>query len=659
MNYFPAPISLLLAQGGDAGTSSVSKLGYTPYVILVCYLLLLLVLGILGWIKSKAGEEDYYLAGRGQGWFVSSLTIMATFFSSFALLGAPGMVYREGVVFALFSLNVPVAALCVYLLGVRIWRLGKTFGYVTPGDMVADYYGSRFSLRALVALASFLYAIPYVVMQIQAGGLVSQELFGDKNFTLGATLLAAITMAYIMIGGMRSVAWTDLIQGIMLIAGMLVSGFAMLLVFNGLGNFSEKLMELPESSLTAPGNTNLWHWTMVLTVCVLGSSGSMVQPAQWMRYYAAKSARTLQRGAMVFAVVLTSCFILGVMLIGLAGQLLYPLHKGVTLKIKGGPAEITERIPAELQPHFRYIKPKKSDEDKVGHVIWSWPIKDKKKAVSDQQAEQLLALSKNAAFRKEIASLNNTLGNKKKIKLMPNPAVDADPVNSTDFDAILIVVLNQKLPDVLGSFGALFASLLIVSIMAASMSTADSNLHALSAVLTRDIYDQYIRPRAKERERVWVGRAIIAGATVLSLLLVIVGRNPSVSAKYDFLNMIAKMGLMAIAFSAQLLPIVIDILFLRKGTGKGAAAGLAAGLFGAFLFGPLFAMMIDAMVSGETAKSILGAIGAIKFTPMHGSVWGLVLNIPIFILVSQFTKRVPQERKDKFAAVMKGSDVAK
>ncbi len=193
--------------------SLVTHLGWAPYIVLGVYLLTLLGLGVAGFLRSKTDEEDYYLAGRGQGWLVSGLTIMATFFSSFALLGAPGMAYKEGVVFALFSLNVPVAGLCVYLLGARIWRIGRAKGYVTPADMVSDYYGSRVLLRLLVALAGFLFTVPYVMMQIRAGGLLSAKLFdGEHAFEIGAALLAAITTVYIMIGGMRSVAWTDVLQ---------------------------------------------------------------------------------------------------------------------------------------------------------------------------------------------------------------------------------------------------------------------------------------------------------------------------------------------------------------------------------------------------------------------------------------------------------------
>ena len=90
-----------------------SDLGWLPHICLAGYLIFLLVIGIWGLRKSRASEEDYYLAGRGQGWLVSSLTIMATFFSSAAMLGAPGMVYKEGVVFALFALNVPLSGIVI------------------------------------------------------------------------------------------------------------------------------------------------------------------------------------------------------------------------------------------------------------------------------------------------------------------------------------------------------------------------------------------------------------------------------------------------------------------------------------------------------------------------------------------------------------------
>ncbi len=635
----------LLAQADASLESSLSELGRAPMFIMGGYLVVLLLLGLFGWLKSKTGEEDYYLAGRGQGWLVSSVTIMATFFSSFALLGAPGMVYREGVMFALFSLNVPVAGLCVYLLGARIWKVGRRFGYVTPGDMAADYYSSRSSLRILVAIASVLYVLPYVVMQIQAGGILSEKLFPSENsFAIGSTILAAITMLYIMIGGMRSVAWTDLVQGILLICGMLVSGFAMFLVFDSPANFGRQIStQLPASSLTIPGNTGAWQWTLIFTVCVLGSSGSMVQPAQWMRFYSASSVQTLRRGAVIFAVVLTSCFILGVMLIGLAGQILYPLTFSLSETVADASSEIA--IPESLADSAAYHLDENAG---TADLTWAWTGNNPRGMTGDQQ-KQLAALSDAPSYQSAVNALAaKSRDDSVRAKPSANPTIK-------DYNSILVVVISKELPKQMGNFGAIVASLIIVAIMAASMSTADSNLHALSAVATRDVYDRFIRPDATERERVWVGRLVIAGATILALVAVIGGQDEEFKAKYDIIRMIAQMGLMAIAFSAQLLPIAIDMLFLNKGTGKGAAAGLAFGLLGAFLFGPLYSMLVGAVGSPAVLQSSLDLIGNIKsIAPMHGSVWGLVLNVPIFALVSLITRKPDAEKvrlyRETFAA---------
>ena len=518
----------------------IEDFGYLPHIILVAYLFMLLVIGVIGYRRSKVGEEDYYLAGRGQGWLVSSLTIMATFFSSFALLGAPGMVYRDGVVFALFSLNVPLSGAAVYFLGSKIYKMGKKKGFVTPADMICDHYGSDVALRLLVAFTGFLYAVPYVVMQIQAGGILAEQLFpGDNSFVVGAILLSLITMIYIMIGGMRSVAWTDVIQGTLLVFGMLVAGLATVAAMGGVSGFFQSIAELPATSLSVPGTTGHWTPEMLFTVCFFASMGSMVQPAQWMRYYSADSTRTLRRSAIIFSTVLTVCFLFGIMLVGLGGQALYPIQ-----------------ITAD--------------------------------------------------------------------GVLPHPDVGA----AGQFDQILVVVLKNHLPALLGSFGAMLAALIMVAIMAAAMSTADSNLHALSAILTRDIYDRFINPSSSQRTRTWVGRSIIALATVLSLLVVIISRT---NAEINLVGMIAQLGLLAIAFSSQLLPLTFDMLYVKKGTRQGAVAGLTVGLLIVVLQSPLLPVITGAS-SGVaqfmgTLKSILD-IGA----------WGLIANVAVFAGVSMMTR---------------------
>ena len=547
--------------------SPISDLGWLPHFCLAGYLLFLLGIGFWGFRKSRSGEEDYYLAGRGQGWLVSSLTIMATFFSSAAMLGAPGMVYKEGVVFALFALNVPLSGAAIYVIGNRIRKLGHTHGHVTPADLICKHYDSPVALRCLVALIGFLYAVPYVVIQIQAGGIISSQLFdGEHAFEIGACLLSLVTVLYIMIGGMRSIAWTDALQGMLLMSGMLLAGAAAVAALGGPAAFFDKVGELPSTSLCVPGTTGSFTPEKLFTLCIFGALGSMVQPAQWMRFYAAKSAKALRRSAVIFALGLTACFLFGVMLVGLCGQVLYPVAKPSA----DGAFEYKVQIDGQ--------------------------------AVAVPEADLAKRLAKGA-------------------KPLPHPEVGSGP---RDFDQIMVLVLKRHLPELLGPVGLLLGTLIIIAIMAAAMSTADSNLHAMSAVLTRDIYGNILRPNSTEKSRLWVGRGVIAAATLLALGMVFVSRS---SENFDPIGMIMPMSLLAIAFSSQLLPVTVDVLFLKRGTRQGAIVGIIAGMLVVLMFSPLLAIITGSDSAAVGLFAHLKQIADIGFC-------GVVLNVAAFAFIS-------------------------
>jgi len=367
------------------------------------------------------------------------------------------------------------------------------------------------------------------------------------SFDIGAMILALISMVYIMSGGMRSVAWTDVMQGSLLVGGMLLAGFAAVVVMGGPVPFFKAVSELPPKSLTVPGTTGHWTPEILFTASVFASIGSIIQPAQWMRFYAAQSTAVLRRSAVVFSVVLTACFLFGVMLVGLGGQVLYPL------------------------------------------------------------------VDESGAYRMDEAG-----------RVLPHPAVGA---TASEFDQILVVVLQNHLPELLGPLGLVLAALILVAIMAAAMSTADSNLHALSAVLTHDVYDQHIRSNTSQSERTWVGRGIIAGATVVALVVVIAGRY----SENNPLGMIVIMSLLAIAFATQLLPVAVDMLFLKRGTRLGAFWGLMTGLLIVFALSPFFPMLAGSFM-GDTLAAMKRLIDV--------GAWGLIGNVLVFAGISIIQKRI-------------------
>ncbi len=531
-------------------------LGYTPHIVLALYLVVLIGIGVFGYLRGRQTEEDYYLAGRGQGVLVTGLTIMATMFSSAAMLGIPGVVYKDGASFLLFALNLPIAGLTIYILGNRIRKIGQRRRYVTPADMVADYYDGSTMVRLLAALTGFLYVIPYIIMQIKAGGYLAQRLFPDTPpvqflgmemdmFAIGVNALSVITMIYVLVGGMRSVAWSDVLQGLLLLSGMILAGVATVIAMGGVGGYFAKVSALPAEALSLPGPTNSWTAWKLMTICMFGAVASMIQPAQWMRFYSAKSSSTLRKSALIFSIVLPICFLFGVMPVALGGRALFP----PTL------------VDGTMIPH---------------------------------------------------ASIGTS---------------------ANEVDQVVIAMIQEHVPALLPlGLSVIIISVLFVAIMAASMSTADSNLHALSAVLTRDVYDRYIRPEASEKERTWVGRSIIVLATLLAVGMVHLSEQ---GGEFNPLALIAEMMLLAIAFACQLLPATLDILFVRKGTKAGVCAGMIAGIAVVLCFTPA--------VSGgvaETAKEVKRYLDI--------GCCGFIVNAAVFAIVSRFTRPVEAARKQAF-----------
>jgi Na+/proline symporter len=136
-----------------------------------------------------------------------------------------------------------------------------------------------------------------------------------------------------------------------------------------------------------------------------------------------------------------------------------------------------------------------------------------------------------------------------------------------------------------------------------------------------------------------LGRFIIFATTSVALVLVLINqRNPS----FTPMKMIAEMGFVAIAFSAQLLPVAVDMLYVKRGTAAGAVAGLTAGLVTAFFFGNLFPLIAkSAWVAHLPGLTLLYTLlEAWKMAiPIDASAWGLAVNVAVFVLLSALTSR--------------------
>ena len=311
--------------------------------LIFVYLLLSLLLGVLANRRLAVDLEDFLLYGRKAGFVVLYLTVVATYHSAFAFLGSGGCFYTHGIGFwAAGTWTVLVGAI-TWVLGTRIWALGKRFSYVTPADMLADFYESE-AVRVVVAIVSVLFTILYIQVQAQGlGYIISVASGGRISFALGTFILLGVAAAYLMAGGLRAVYWTDVLQGgWMYPAGWIGALFLSYELFGGPLELWRRVVAERPDLLTVPGPHGFFTPGMWVGMTVALSFGIVLQPHIFIRYYTAIDARTLRWLGATTPIYLMTLYIPAA-LVGLGGALVMP---GM---------EIPDRVFPELL--FRYANP--------------------------------------------------------------------------------------------------------------------------------------------------------------------------------------------------------------------------------------------------------------------------------------------------------------
>ena len=170
-------------------------------------------------------------------------------------------------------------------------------------------------------------------------------------------------------------------------------------------------------------------------------------------------------------------------------------------------------------------------------------------------------------------------------------------------DKILPTVLYSHAPFVLAAF-------IIACGAAAAMSTANSQIHAMSASYTVDFHKRYINQNLSEKQLVWVGRWTILILSAIAYVMCLT--DP---------GLLVTIGLVALAGAAQVMIPTVGALFWKRSTTAGAVAGLVVGVGSlvCFTFGVIVPPGPFALAGG-------------------GNLLSLILNLIVFVIVSACTK---------------------
>jgi len=234
--------------------------------------------------RSAKTSTDYFLAGRSIGVWVFVLAATATSFSGWTFVGHPGKIFTDGLPYAFASFY----ALTIPLTGVlflrRQWVLGKAYQYITPGEMYSDYYGGN-AMRLLTVLVAFLFSVPYLGVQLRASGNLFNVLSdGLVSVNFGMFALTTVVVIYVASGGLKSVAYVDCAQAILLAVGIAILGGIAIHYSGGWGGFTGGLADIIQKDVSSGQNLTPEGYSMKVAIpgsIQMVSAGSKASGGPW------------------------------------------------------------------------------------------------------------------------------------------------------------------------------------------------------------------------------------------------------------------------------------------------------------------------------------------------------------------------------------------
>ncbi|WP_394143722.1 sodium/proline symporter PutP [Vibrio atypicus] len=424
----------------------------------IAYLLLMLAIGVIAYQRTK-NSSDYFLGGRSLGPWPAALSAGASDMSGWLLLGLPGYAYAAGIEAFWLAGGLLVGTWLNWLINAK--RL-RTYSITTDALTLPEFLSRRFNdkskmIQVISAFFILLFFLFYTSSGLVAGGKLFETVFG-LDYTTAVIIGTVCVVSYTLFGGFLAVSWTDLVQGLLMAAALLIVPIAAME-----GGFSDLTGQLETIN---PELLTLWNDSkgeplsaIAIISLVAWGLGYFGQPHILARFKASRSNKDLTTARRI-AVIWTALSMIGALLVGVVG-LIYVTKSGVTVD---------------------------------------------------------------------------------------------------DGEKIFMLLVNSM-------FHPVIAGILLAAILAAVMSTADSQLLVSSSALAEDFYKQVFKQDASSEEIVMVGRIAVVGISIVALVLAM---TPDSSV----------LGLVSYAwagFGAAFGPALILSLYWSRMNRNGALAGILVG----------------------------------------------------------------------------------
>ena len=296
----------------------------TPIAVLVAYLAILVALALWSRRETKT-LSGFFLAGKKLPFWVVAFSTNATGESGWLLLGLTGMGYAVGAqAYWVVVGEVIGIALSWMLISTRLKRLSDETDSITLPDVIsARFNDNKHILRSIAVVIILTMVCAYVTAQMVASGKALSSFIG-MDYTSAVVVGAVIIIAYTFVGGYKAVAYTDVVQGVLMLAGLIIVPVVAIAAAGGWQSVTINLAAQDPSLLSMWSITDggIPGWIALVSFMAIGLPFLGV-PQLMVRFMSAKDENELKK-ARILSVVVILLFDAGAVTAGMAGRALFP-----------------------------------------------------------------------------------------------------------------------------------------------------------------------------------------------------------------------------------------------------------------------------------------------------------------------------------------------
>ena len=590
---------------------------------LLTFAIYLLGVFVLAWLSSRVRRKkefvgEYFLGGRSLGLWAFALTFAATSSSGGSFMGFPSLVYTHGWVLALWIASYMLVPLVgMGLLGKRVNRLARQSGAVTIPDLIkARFRSDSVGMTATLLVLFFMFF--YLLAQFKAGSKIMTTLLQDvaiyqsavnavggaidglpwignaePDYVLCLLVFAFSVIVYTAFGGFRAVVWTDVMQGIVMVVGVIILLFLTLSQVGGLTKATEQLKEM------TPPETGIG----IVTLGQAHTETITLPKGGWLRLSDGGIARLAEQASLAKGETRTEAKLLKITTPAEVDRI-EPTDFGFTVTSTFTADETKGYGSGRKGVYVSAPGPHPEREDGFLNVwiaisfFFFWAFGS---AGQPSNMVRLMAFKGTNVLRNAIlaVSVYYTVIYLLLVVifccariLLPGMEVDSDRI------------MPELAAKVTGDAGVPWlAGLLLAAPFAAVMSSVDSFLLMVSSAVVRDIYQNRVNPNASEKRLKRLSYLVTAVVGILAMLAVL---NPP-----QYLQDLIVFATSGLA-GCFLMPVLLG-LYWPQISAKGAIAGMLGGL----------SCHLSLYIAGYVIKGKFEAFKMLEFDPF---IWSLVVS---------------------------------